>query len=141
VTPGFNKKTVAAAAGTLLLAAGLLYFYFLNPADDKNLYISCTFKNLTGWDCPGCGGQRALHRLLHFDFLGAFRYNALFVILSPYALILTYYTARQYFTGKNFPKKYWFSGKMVIFFLLLLLVFMVVRNLPYFPFTLLSTDN
>ncbi|MGB3454664.1 MAG: DUF2752 domain-containing protein [Moheibacter sp.] len=136
-----NKKILSTAAIAIATVAGLFYFYFFDPADTKNIYVSCTFKNLTGWDCAGCGGQRAFHELLHFDILGALRYNALFVILFPYALILVYFTARQFITKKPFPKSFWFSNKMALIFVAVLLVFMIIRNLPVFPFTLLSTTG
>lgn len=136
-----NKKTISTSAIAIATVAGLFYFYFFDPADNSNIYVSCTFKNLTGWDCAGCGGQRAFHNLLHFDIPGALRYNALFVILFPYALVLVYYTARQFITNKPFPKSFWFSGKMALIFVAVLLVFMIIRNLPFFPFTLLSTTG
>lgn len=129
------------AAGILVFAAGLFYFYTYNPSNSDNLFVSCTFKNMTGWDCAGCGGQRAFHQLLHLNILEALRYNALFVVLFPYTLILIYYTVRQFLTGKNFPKNFWFSGKMALIFVGLLLIFMVIRNLPFYPFTLLATPN
>ena len=38
---------------------------------------------LTGFSCPGCGSQRAVHALLHGDLGSAFAYNALFIIEIP----------------------------------------------------------
>lgn len=43
---------------------------------------------LTGWDCPGCGSQRAIHALLHGDLAGAFGANALLVVLAPFIVLL-----------------------------------------------------
>lgn len=35
----------------------------------------CWFHELTGWDCPLCGGTRCLAALSHGDILGALGYN------------------------------------------------------------------
>lgn len=43
----------------------------------------CPFHSLTGLYCPGCGGLRAVDSLLKADFVQAFRYNSLIVILPP----------------------------------------------------------
>ncbi len=47
----------------------------------------CTFRLLTGLECPGCGTQRAIHALLHGRVAEAWGYNAaLFVALPLLAL-------------------------------------------------------
>ncbi len=62
-----------AAAG----AAALVLFCF-DPARCA-VYPVCTFHQLTGLDCPGCGSLRAMHQLLHGHFLSALHFNALAV--------------------------------------------------------------
>lgn len=47
----------------------------------------CMLKWLTGFDCPGCGSQRALHALLDGDPLRAWGYNLLLPPLLIYALL------------------------------------------------------
>jgi hypothetical protein len=44
----------------------------------------CTFKLLTGWQCPGCGAGRAIHALLHGHPLQAIRYNYFLIPAIPY---------------------------------------------------------
>ncbi|PTS91859.1 hypothetical protein DBR11_28290 [Pedobacter sp. HMWF019] len=39
---------------------------FLGKAD--NFFLPCPLKQLTGYDCPGCGFQRSLLALLKGDF-------------------------------------------------------------------------
>lgn len=47
----------------------------------------CVFHALTGWECPGCGTQRAIHALFKGDIGEAWNYNpALFVALPVAAL-------------------------------------------------------
>ena len=47
-------------------------YYAVDPSHDVWL-PRCPFHALTGWDCPACGGQRALHSLLHGRFGEALR--------------------------------------------------------------------
>ena len=70
----------------LLLAAFMLYSY--DPSHSE-LFPKCPFLMLTGWQCPGCGSQRAMHQLLHGNVVAAFRYNALMVMAVPYVLLLS----------------------------------------------------
>lgn len=127
--------------GILVLMAVFLYFYLNDPSDKGNAYISCTFKNLTGWDCAGCGGQRSLHHLLHFEWAEAFRYNAFLVVFTPYFLVLIFYAVRDFIYGSGYPKRFWFSGKMALVFVILIILYTIARNLPYYPFTLLATPD
>lgn len=48
------------------------------------------FHALTGWDCPACGGQRALHSLLHGRFGEALRFNPFLVVAVPYLLAVAW---------------------------------------------------
>ncbi|MCP5536154.1 MAG: DUF2752 domain-containing protein [Akkermansiaceae bacterium] len=38
-------------------------------------FFSCTFKDLTGWDCPGCGLTRGSRALLHGDWGAALGFH------------------------------------------------------------------
>ena len=51
------------------------------------IFPRCPFRLLTGYLCPGCGSQRAIHHLLNLDLPGAWRMNPLFVIALPYLLL------------------------------------------------------
>lgn len=44
----------------------------------------CPFHLLTGWDCPACGSQRALHAALHGEFAAAIRFNPFLAVSLPY---------------------------------------------------------
>lgn len=48
----------------------------------------CPFRELTGWECPFCGGTRLGSALLHGDVVAAFAYNPLvFVSLVVGAVV------------------------------------------------------
>lgn len=130
------------ATGLLIVVAVLIYYVFHHdPSDKGNTYIACTFKALTGWDCPGCGGQRSFYHLLHFEFAQAWRYNALLVFSLPYLAIITFYELRAYFFNRPKPKNWFTSNGMLWVFLALLLLFGLVRNFPWYPFNLLGTPR
>lgn len=68
------------AAAAVAAAAYVLYTYDPSAA---SFYPPCLFRLLTGLQCPGCGGTRAVHHLLHGRFAEAFRYNAMLLVFGP----------------------------------------------------------
>src|SRR5687767_5236276 len=84
---GHGRGTVLIWIGCAAAAmAGVLLFFF-NPAEHA-FYPRCFLKMTTGLDCPGCGGLRATHQLLHGKVREAFALNPLFVVGLPIAAIL-----------------------------------------------------
>lgn len=71
-----------------VVIVGLIYFFF-NPSDNV-FFPKCPFYWFTGFKCPGCGSQRAIHALLHLDLGTALRYNALLIFSVPIIVILEY---------------------------------------------------
>ncbi|HIX03150.1 MAG TPA: DUF2752 domain-containing protein [Candidatus Odoribacter faecigallinarum] len=51
-------------------------------------FPQCPFKLLTGWSCPSCGIQRAIHAILNNRWNEALAYNYFFIISIPYLLII-----------------------------------------------------
>ncbi len=47
----------------------------------------CQFRRHTGLACPGCGMTRAAHAALNGQFIQAFKFNALGMVLLPVACI------------------------------------------------------
>jgi hypothetical protein len=60
------------------LAAATAFVYFVAP-ENSGWYWQCPFHAWTGLLCPGCGGTRAVHAILHGEFTEAIRLNALAV--------------------------------------------------------------
>lgn len=69
-----------------LAIVGIVVYSLFDPAE--NLFPKCPFYVITGLKCPGCGSQRAIHQLLHFNILEAIRYNAFLVISIPVIVFL-----------------------------------------------------
>ncbi len=65
----------------------VVVYYFLDPTT-AGWPFRCLFKTLTGWDCPGCGSQRALHALLHGHLSEALAYNPFLCIAAPYLALI-----------------------------------------------------
>lgn len=61
--------------------AVIALYAFVDPA--ATLFPRCPLKALTGYDCPGCGSQRAFHAILRGDIAGAWRYNAALFFAVP----------------------------------------------------------
>lgn len=115
----------------LVISASLIFLliYFLLNPQHNILFPKCPIYVLTGWQCPGCGSQRAIHCLLHFDFAQAFRYNALMVMSIPYLIVAFYF---EYFKGKyKYPsiRRILFGEKACLFILVITITFFFTRNL------------
>ena len=73
----------------LAAVVGVVVYSAYDPSTSQ-LFPKCIFKSLTGYDCPGCGSQRAIQSLLHGDIAAAFGYNAMLVCSIPYLILLIY---------------------------------------------------
>ncbi|HTX20599.1 MAG TPA: DUF2752 domain-containing protein [Candidatus Aquilonibacter sp.] len=119
---------VGVVLGFVTLGAGAVVFFF-NPST-HGFYPECTFHSLTGLNCPGCGATRSLYALLHGNLLLALKDNALFMLTLP---ALADWGARLISRKlKNQPVQFSLSPKVMWGFLVVALVFGVVRNLPGF---------
>jgi len=79
-TKFFPGLSLAGLLAVTTAAAAVLYF--LDPATVR-IYPVCYFHQFTGWQCPGCGGLRAAHQLLHGNVREAFQLNAFAVLAAP----------------------------------------------------------
>jgi Protein of unknown function (DUF2752) len=70
---GDVRPRLAALAG---LGAAAGYLWAVDPARD-GVWPTCPSRLLLGLDCPGCGGLRGTHDLLHGDIAGALDHNLL----------------------------------------------------------------
>jgi len=121
--------------GVIALA---VVFYFLNPVEHP-IFPKCTFHSLTGYHCPGCGSQRAIHSLLHLNFRGVISNNFLFL---PAMLLLLYHyihpVLNNIFSWK-LPNIFYYKRFPWIVFGTVIL-FWILRNLPYYPFSVLAPN-
>lgn len=113
----------------VLIPALAAVFYFYDPAQTKSLFPKCVFHQVTGLHCPGCGGQRALHQLLHGNIWQTADYNLLFLIFLPF---LAYAVAIQIMNGFS-PQKtapsLLYHPAVKVFLLAATLLFWLLRNI------------
>ena len=113
----------AAAIGMLLARLGLL--------EKVGTFVPhCPTHELTGLNCPACGGTRAMMRLMHGDLTGALHHNPLAVLAMPVVLYL--FLVRPASTPRALRRgQVWALVSLIV-------AFTVIRNLPWYPCTLLS---
>lgn len=56
---------------------------------------TCLYTIITGENCLGCGMTRACMRIIHFDFKGAWKFNAMSFVVFP---ILAFFYAKYFLT-------------------------------------------
>ncbi len=99
------------------------------------------FHEITGLWCPGCGGQRAFSLLVHGHFLQSLRYN----LILPFALYicvqLYYAIVGNIFLGKPMSGKLHLPASFARNFLIFLLVYSILRNIPISPFIYLAPES
>ena len=130
-----TAERLSAASGVMVLAAGSAVVWYFDPTTYR-FFPPCPLFSLTGFACPGCGMTRGFHALFHGDIMAAIDYNALipvFVLIFAGALITLASVAIR---GKGLMRIE-AAPKLIIGLFVLMVVFGVVRNLPYYPFSVL----
>ena len=108
-----------------LLVIGVVY-YALDPSA-SGLFPRCTFLSLTGYKCPGCGSQRAIHALLHGDVIGAFKYNALLLVAVPWIVLCLYAESQRVLNPRLYAR---LNAPLLIWlFLAMVLLWWLLRNI------------
>ena len=70
----------------IVLVAVMVVLYRNHNPLESNWFPKCGFYVMTGYKCPGCGGQRAVHYLLNGEFKESFKQNPLFHIAALYII-------------------------------------------------------
>jgi hypothetical protein len=126
---------LTAALGLTAGIAGSAGVAFYDPAE-VHFFPVCPLYAITGFACPGCGLTRGFHALFHGDVLTALHFNALIlawaVVFAYVGLSLAMLAVR----GRGLPM--WpTSPRFLWIFMVALLAFGVLRNVPVYPLTLL----
>lgn len=125
-TTATGPNRVYAALGTgALLTGALAYIGLADPHRPGFIFPGCPFRALTGWDCPGCGGLRMTHDLLHGDLAAAATDNVFALIGLP---LLAVWLLVRWRRGQPLM-----PPAATVTFIALVVTWTVMRNWPGFP--------
>ncbi|MFF9812805.1 DUF2752 domain-containing protein [Streptomyces sp. NPDC014006] len=128
VRHGLLQRLAVPAAVLAAVVGAFAYVGAVDP-NEPGHYPVCPLLRLTGVYCPGCGGLRSAHAVAHGDLTGALHDNAAAVVgYLGFAVLWTVWVVHAVrvrpFRPDPRPVHLWTLGG-------LLLVFTVVRNLPF----------
>lgn len=124
-----NNRSQIVFCGFFVCLIGL--YFFIDPSKSA-YFLKCPLKTITGYECAGCGVQRAFHELLHFRFLEAFKYNPLFIIAILFLVIclLLNFSKNQKLRSKL---KRCVTSKVFVFVVLIIVfVFSLLKNTDFY---------
>ncbi len=130
------SERLLAVAGIAAAAAGAFVVGYFNPTT-AGFFPICPLHATTGLNCPGCGLTRGFHALFHGDIFGALHYNLLLPIYLFVGIYLFISLGSIVVRGRGLSFNI-FNPYLLWGFLIALIVFGVVRNLPFYPFTILA---
>ncbi|MCU0373474.1 MAG: DUF2752 domain-containing protein [Ignavibacteria bacterium] len=115
---------------TAVLTAAVFFIVVMfvwNPSIQK-YYPDCIFNSVTGLQCPGCGGLRGTHSILHLNFSEAFFYNPLVFVSTPVIIYVIIYYMMNLLFGVKLPK-FTVTPLLATVISALVLLFWIYRNL------------
>ncbi|MGW7415404.1 DUF2752 domain-containing protein [Streptomyces sp. NPDC054863] len=127
--PRSLARRLVAPLGTLAgVVAAFAYVGSVDP-NEPGHYPLCPLLAMTGILCPGCGGLRSAHAVAHGDLPAALGANAMAVVgYAVFAVVMVVWLTRAI---RGRPMRFALSAAQWWVMGGLLLVFSVVRNLPF----------
>ena len=129
-------KSTFIIIGVLALFGMLALYVFWNPTE-TNIFPSCPVYAATGIYCPGCGSQRAAHKILNGNIVEGIRHNYLIVLLAMVLLYQGFVYVMNDLLSKNIPNLL-HKSKVTFSILIIVILFWVLRNIDLFPFSELT---
>ncbi|HQZ95673.1 MAG TPA: DUF2752 domain-containing protein [Pyrinomonadaceae bacterium] len=128
-------ERIVAGLGAVVMVAGSGAVAYFDPAK-ASLFPVCPLFALTGCACPGCGLTRGFHALFRGDIITALDFNAL---IPLWALICGWVTVSLVLLAIRGRGLYMWPTrpKFMYAFMVVLVTFGVLRNIPAWPLTIL----
>ena len=110
-----------------LFGVAIFLIAAINPSEHR-VFPGCPFLTLTGYQCPGCGSQRALHQLIHGNIVQAVALN--FLLLPGLV-----YAGTGYLLSAFYPDKWkevqprWYGARAALVAIVVIVVYWVGRNI------------
>ncbi|MER7484651.1 DUF2752 domain-containing protein [Streptomyces sp. NPDC126497] len=127
--PGRAARLAVPAGLLVAVTAAFAYVGAVDP-NEPGHYPACPLLRLTGLYCPGCGGLRSAHAVVHGDLPAALQANAPAVLgYAAFAVLWTVWVVRAVRGRPPLridppPVLLWSLGALLV-------TFAVVRNLPF----------
>lgn len=131
----FKAERFLAALGVTASTAAVGAVWYFDPSKVSFLPV-CPLYSMTGFACPGCGATRGFHALLHGDVITALDYNAMIPLFAVFMGVLFLSMVLVVVRGRGFSKTAYLP-KALWGFLVVMLIFGVIRNFPMYPFNVL----
>jgi hypothetical protein len=135
----FNKKLYFIFKILIVIAVTVIYYEY-DPAKYR-IFPKCPFYALTGFDCPGCGSQRAIYSLLHGNLKDAISHNLLLVTSIPFLFIHFSYKIRAAILKKDIRWNLIYRPITPQIIFIVVMLFWIIRNIPAYPFDYLSAGH
>ena len=123
------KKFLIPAIIIVAVVSLIVVYRNVNPVgSEMSKYMpKCVVKTLTGYDCPSCGSQRALHAMLNGEVKEAVLLNPFIFLLLPYLAVLLFTTiSKSRFAVK--VKPYVQNRKAAYIYIGVYFAWWVIRN-------------
>lgn len=112
--------------GTAAVFVGALGYTGLRDPHAQGFgFPKCPFHLLTGWNCPGCGGLRMTHDLLHGDLGAAMMDNVFLLVGLP---LLGLWLLARWRMGRSLM-----PTAAIVVVIVAAVAWTVARNWPGFP--------
>lgn len=111
----------------LAVAVIVAVLYVVDPAESV-VAPKCLVKTLTGYSCPGCGLQRAVHAFLHGNIVQAARYNLFLLVAVPWFLAVLVSDCLLRGATRRRWQRVTHSNVLIYGYIALYFIWWVVRN-------------
>lgn len=83
-----NRRRILYTLATAAAICGVAFILYTALCDPETSPApQCLFHRITGWDCPGCGSQRAIHAIACGRPGDAWHYNPALFFAIPIAIL------------------------------------------------------
>ncbi len=110
-----HRIGVGLSAGFLALYAAAYGFFAARDPYSETIFPPCIVLHLFGFQCPGCGGTRAMYSLLHGDVAASLVMNP--VVVAGYvtvAISLVGVLLQQRGGKRSSQTLYWIAGAVTV---------------------------
>jgi hypothetical protein len=125
-----SKKLLKITLLFVLIGGGFLLFYLFDPSQ-HSFFLPCPFNYMTGYQCPGCGSQRAIHQLLHGNVGAAFNLNPLLIVSLPLILYGIGTKIWNYIYNTSHRVTLFYSNIFIYGYFAIAIIYWVLRNLSF----------